>query len=196
MELFLKKFSMKGFNSIFATLLFLLLPEGNLSAQKANTAKMPVELSIAPTASVSLAGSDIRLTFTTGKGAEQIITPSTAGKMWINYSSVVEGNSTNSICVSLSSGNLPAEVIIKLHVGNDVGAGSGEMGIPVSPVILSSYPQAIITNIGSCFTGQGINKGHSLTYSWELSPDYDPELLKVEDLKIEVGVTYTIVSGN
>jgi hypothetical protein len=186
---------MKGSYRCSFSLTFLLLLSGALSAQQKNTVNTPVELSIEPTASLNLAGSDIRLSFTQGKGAQQIISPSTAGKIWINYSSVVDGNSTNSICVSLSSGNLPAEVDIKLSIGPDAGSGSGKMGKPSAPIILTSYPQAIITDIGSCYTGQGISKGHPLTYSWVLSPEYDSDILKVEELHLEVGVIYTIIAG-
>lgn len=156
---------------------------------------MPVQLTLPPSASFSLAGDNIRFALSPSKGTEQIITPSTVGKIWINYSSIVAWNTTNSICVSLSTGNLPAEVVIKLNVGTDVGAGSGKVGRPTGKITLSSYPQTIINGIGSCYTGQGVNKGHPLTFSWELLPEYESDILSVEDLNIEVGVIYTIISG-
>jgi len=187
---------MQGPYRCFFVLFYLLSMGGNLSAQQENTAKIPVQLSIPPSASLTLAGSDIQLSFNQSKGAEQIISPSNFGKIWLNYSSVVEGNSTNSIYVSLASGNLPADVNIKLNVGQDVGAGSGKMGNPIKQVTLTNYPQAIITDIGSCYTGQGINKGHPLTYSWELSPNKDSDILTTEDISnIEVGVVYTIIAN-
>lgn len=179
-----------GFRLIlkFAMLSF----SGIISAQGRNTVEMPVELSVEATANFDFAGSDKKITFIPGKGAEQIITPSTLDKTWINYSSIVEGNSTNTIWANLSSGNLPAEVIIKLNVGEDIGAGAGVMGRPISQIVLTPYPQAIITDIGSCFTGQGIHKGHQLTYSWEWLPPYidNPAIGN-----IEIGVTYTLTSG-
>lgn len=165
-----------------------------LSAQKANEVAMPVQLSLPTMASFSLAGENIRLSIVDGKGAEQIITPSTVGKMWLNYSSIVAWNSTNNICVSLSSGNLPAEIAIKLLAGPDLGAGSGKMGRPVGPVTLSNYPQVIIAGIGSCYTGQGINKGHLLTFSWSIRPDFESDILSLDNLELEVGVIYTIIS--
>jgi len=117
---------MRGFYRCSFFLFLLLSLSEVLSAEEKYTAKTPVNLSIEPTASLSLAGSDVRLSFVKGKGAEQIITPSAISKIWINYSSVVVGNSTNSICVNLASRNLPAEVNIKLNIGEDVGAGSGK----------------------------------------------------------------------
>lgn len=185
---------MKDSILFFFFLILSFLQGGMLSAQKANEAQMPVQLSIPPSASFNLAGEDIKLSFNPGKGTEQIITPTTVGKIWMNYSSIVSWNSANTICVSLSSGNLPAEVRIKLKIGLDVGAGSGKMGRPTGIVTLTNYPQAIITGIGSCFTGQGVNKGHPLTYSWEMVPGYETDILSLEDLNIEVGVVYTIIS--
>jgi hypothetical protein len=176
-------------------LLLILVPGSFLSAQNDNTTELPVLMTIPSSASLSLAGSDLRLTMVQGKGAEQIITPSTVGKIWINYSSVVEGNSTNSICVSLGTNNLPIEIAIKLKVGPDAGAGKGHLGKPTDPITLSTYPQTIITDIGTCFTGQGIDKGHPLTYSWTLLPNYDPDILTMADLNLEVGVIYTIISS-
>lgn len=182
---------MKGFTNILILLFFLSV---RLSAQKANEATMPIQLSLLPTASLNLAGANIRLSIVEGKGAEQIITPSTVGKMWLNYSSIVAWNSTNNICVSLSSGNLPAEVAIKMIAGPDLGAGSGKMGRPVGPVTLSNYPQVIIAGIGSCYTGQGVNKGHLLSFSWSIRPDVETDILSLENLELEVGIIYTIIS--
>jgi len=166
-----------------------------LVAQQDNVISLPVQLSITPKASLNLAGENMMLRFTPDKGAEQIITPSTVGKLWLNYSSIIEGSSTNSIYVSLTSTNLPAEIMVKLTIGPDVGVGSGQLGTPAKPIFLSLTPQPIVTNIGSCFTGQGMNKGHELTYSWELAPNYDPELLKIAELNIQAGVIYTIVTN-
>lgn len=172
------------------------LMNGALAAQENNTTKFSVQLSIPPKASISLAGSDINYRLTNDKGIEHILSPASAGSVWLNYSSVVEANSTNTIFASLSSGNLPAEVIVKLHVSDDAGAGSGKMGKPSDPIILSNYPQAIITDIGTCYTGQGTKKGHLLTFTWELDPDYDPEDFNIQDLNVEIHVIYTITNND
>jgi hypothetical protein len=160
-----------------------------------NETTVPVQLSIPPKASIQLSGSDLNFDFVPGKGTQQLITPKSAGKLWINYSSIVDKNTTNSICASLNTNNLPAEITIKLYIGPDVGGGIGQTGIPVAPLILNSSPQPIITNIGSCFTGQGPNKGHLLTYTWEVASNYDPSIINLDSLKIEAGVIYTIVTN-
>jgi hypothetical protein len=158
-----------------------------------NIAHMPVIVTIPSIALVDFAGSEKRLSYITGSGAEQIITPSTLNKTWINYSCINEGNSTSVISVSLTSGNLPAEIAIKLDVGENAGGGAGKTGRPIGPVYLRSYPQDIIVDIGTCYTGRGIQKGHQLTYSWEWLSPYNPDLLSASDF--EIAVTYTITTA-
>ena len=171
---------------------FIVLFWGGKAFAQDNSVKMPIVLSIPSIALVDFAGTDTRVTFISGKGAEQIITPSTLDKTWINYSSIVDGKSTNNISVNLSSMNTPAEIRIKLDVGQDVGAGAGTIGKPIGQITLTPYPQDIITGIGSCYTGRGAQKGHQLIYSWEWLPPYDIDHSSIDN--IEVSVTYTITT--
>ena len=166
---------------------------GMVQAQTKNTVEMPLILSIPTIALIDFAGSDTRITFVEGKGAEQIITPSTLDKTWINYSSIVDGNSTNNISVNFTSLNIPADLRIKLDVGEDAGAGAGTLGKPIHQITLSPYPQEIITGIGSCYTGKGTQKGHQLTYSWEwLTPS---EIDRSDIDNFEISVTYTLTAS-
>lgn len=175
------------------TIAYLLLYNTSALNAQDNVTKLPVSLSIPAKANISLAGSDLKLSLVSKDNEQkQVITPNSSASIWINYSSVVENNSSNAIFVSLFSNSLPAEISIKLTIGEDEGLGTGEVGKPTEPIILSSFPQSIITNIGSCFTGKGEGKGHKLTYSWKLAPNYDPDLLKLEDLQVEADVIYTI----
>lgn len=180
-------------NLYYRSLLFLIiiLSRGMVSAQNKNIVEMPIVFSIPAIALVDFAGSDKKITFIPGKGAEQIITPSTLDKTWINYSSIIDGKSTNSISVQLTSGNLPADIRIKLDVGEDAGAGAGTMGKPIGQIDLSQYPREIITGIGSCYTGRGIQKGHQLTFSWEWLPPYNYEHTSIDSLEISVMYTFT-----
>jgi hypothetical protein len=177
-------------------LLFLILNYTNhfrINSADSNITQMPVMLSIPSIALVDFAGLEKRITYSSGHGAEQIITPSTLNKTWINYSCINEGNSTSVISVNLSSNNLPTEIIIKLEVGENVGGGAGKTGRPIGPVLLKNYPQDIIIDIGTCYTGRGIHKGHQLTYSWEWLSPYSPDLFMDEDF--EIAVTYTITTA-
>jgi len=163
-----------------------------LCAQGNNVTSMPVMVRIPSFSLVDFAGSDKRIFFIAGIGAEQIITPSTLDKTWLNYSAIVDGNSTNVISVNISYKNLPAEISVRLNVGESVGTGAGKMGKPVGPILLTSYPQDIIVDIGSCYTGRGTHKGHQLTYSWEWLSPYDIDQSTIDN--IEIAVTYTIIA--
>lgn len=180
----------------------MLLLGGSLHAQAplnrtfdSNETKLPVLLGIPAKANISLAGKDLQLSLSSSQDeVTQRVTPR-EGSIWINYSSVVNPLSTNSIFVSLGLGNIPAEISIKLKIDPYQGNGSGELGAPTAPIILSTFPQPIIVNIGSCYTGQGEGQGHKLTYSWELASNYDPELLKLDELEIATDIIYTIVNN-
>jgi hypothetical protein len=188
-----------GKRKYFSLYFLLIIGAYFLSAQNRmpgeNAASLPIQLSIPSKASIYLAGSDLKFSFVPGKGTEQILTPKSVGKLWLNYSSLVERYSTNAICVSLSRNTLPAEILIRLKIGPDVGAGAGMVGKPSGSIILSTSPQPIVTNIGSCYTGLGVNKGHLLSFTWEMNPEYDPSDFVLDSLKIEAGVIYTIVSN-
>ena len=183
---------MKLFYNSLLLLIIIFSSGGTISAQGKNSVEMPIVVSIPAIALVDFAGYDTRITYVSGKGAEQIITPSTLNKTWINYSSIVDEKTTNTISVNLTSGNIPADLRIKLDVGQDVGAGAGTTGKPIRQITLTSYPQEIITGIGSCYTGRGAQKGHQLTYSWEwlASSDNDHSLID----PVEISVTYTVTS--
>lgn len=126
-----------------------------------------------------------------GRVVEQILTPGT-GLTWLNYTSIVSDGASNYISACISQNSLPADVVIKLQVSGDAGEGMGALGSPVDELTLSSLPQNIVTNIGSCFTGKGLNKGHRLLFIWEdahgnpLPPEIDQNL--------SVSITYTIAS--
>jgi len=184
-----------SFQSRCVFILGFFLTNSILAQKEVESVKLPVQMSIPSAASLSLTGSDLQFSIT-GKGTEQIISTSTVRSVWINYSSVVDVNSTNAISVNLSTWNLPAEVAITLKVGPDAGAGFGQTGTPTNSIVLSTYPQVIISNIGTCFTGQGIKKGHELSYTWVLRPGFDSEILTEGDLVgLRVAVTYTISSS-
>jgi hypothetical protein len=180
---------------VFVELLLILGAPLLHGQEKDNTAKLPVQMAIPPSAKLNMGSSELKFSLFKGEGKDRKLAPKTVDSIWINYSSVIVNNSSNTVCASLATGDLPAEIAIKLKVGPDVGAGYGQVGKPTIPIILSTAPQAIITDIGSCYTGQGDNKGHLLTFSWELKPGYDPDYIQSELLaNLRIRVIYTINS--
>lgn len=184
-------------NRIHITLIILFLMEGFVFAQdKANTAKLPIQMAIPPSAKLSMISSDLKFSIFEGSGANRKLAAATIDSVWLNYSSIIERNNTNAICASFSSEELPAEISIKLSIGPDAGGGYGQVGVPSEPIYLSTFPQTIISNIGSCYTGQGNSKGHLLYFTWELKSNYDPEILPEDQLtNLRVRVVYTIVNS-
>ncbi|MDO9633420.1 MAG: hypothetical protein Q7J05_00050 [Paludibacter sp.] len=178
--------------TFFLLFVYIYLTIEMVCAQVSNTTSMPVMVRIPSFSLVDFVGTGKRIFFVSGTELEQIITPTTHDKTWLNYSSIVEGNSTNVISVYLSHKNLPAEISIKLFVGEHAGTGGGKLGKPIGPITLTSYPQDIIVDIGSCYTGRGIHKGHQLTYSWEWLSPYNIDQSTIEN--IEIAVTYTIIA--
>jgi len=177
-------------------LLFFILSSQIGRSQGISQAEIPITLRIPEVALIDFEGSTRLISFESSpqqsNQIDQIVTPSTMDKTWINYSSIIKEGRTNTISVYISSGKLPPYTSIELDIGGDVGAGAGSLGNSSAPIILSQNPQNIITNIGSCYTGKGINKGHQLSYSWIRHDGPDNHILTEDSFSIVV--TFTISS--
>ena len=94
--------------------------------------------------------------------------------LWINYSATIKDSKETTgkkILVRLEK-SLPSEMTLKLKVDKDLGKGGGNVGKPVDvPIILSTSPQVIISNIGTSFTGASYNHGHQINYITDRSLD-------------------------
>jgi hypothetical protein len=175
----------------------IILELSKVHAQENNIAEMSLNLNIQAIALVDFAVEGeqvITYGFSNSEPnqVEQVIIPELTDKTWINYSSIVNSGSTNYITVHISSGTLPADAKLEVSVGEDAGAGAGATGTSNGIISLSTFPQNIITNIGSCYTGVGINKGHQLTYTWENIESYNYSV-KYEN-GMAISVTYTITT--
>lgn len=105
-------------------------------------------------------------------GASPQIKRTTDQTLWLNYSSaLVNPQNTRSILAEITGEGLPEGVTLNVEALRYDGTGNGQFGQPAGKVSLSSQPKAIITNVGNCFTGDGVNNGHQLTFSIEVS-DY------------------------
>ncbi len=97
--------------------------------------------------------------------------------IWINYSSIVNtGEDDNrSVTVEISAGTVPGGTMITLGAAAYSGdSGGGDTGTAGAAVTLSGTAQDIITAIGSCYTGDGTESGHQLTYTLALDSS-DPD---------------------
>jgi hypothetical protein len=87
----------------------------------------------------------------------------TNSSLWLNYSSTTNTSSSNSVMVKLDAA-IPG-LDLKITASADASAGGGATGTPANTLTLSTTEQSLINNIGSCYTGDGTNKGHNITYS-------------------------------
>ena len=107
---------------------------------------------------------------------------------WINYtSSKEEFSNSKSISVELG-GNMPEGIQLKLIVSQDSGWGQGDIGNSHGELIVTEISKEIISNIGGCYTGQGIGKGHNLQY--QLIVDDYTNISKIDGE--DILITYTI----
>lgn len=118
----------------------------------------------------------------------------TNSDLWLNYT-VVKSNTSSlkRINVSVAATNFPLGMSLKLKIDADIGLGKGDMGIPItgfSDLIPDAKSTEIISNIGSCFTGNGPNKGHNLHFKLDYDNTYYDELHT--NFNTIIILTYTI----
>jgi len=170
---------------------FVLFSFTNIIAQS-NNAVGNINFSIPSVAILNIV-TDNTISFSSPSQAGVIITPGASTSNWLNYSSIVTRDYTNKITVNISSGQLPESTSIKLETGADMGGGAGRVGTPVNEITLSESPQDIITGIGSCYTGTGMQKGHQLIYSWITDKKYNNSKVCTDNT---IALTYTILAAD
>lgn len=170
---------------------------GTVWAQHSSRTHVHMELKIPPIALINAATLNSQIisygySYSSNK-VNQVITKSHMAQTWLNYSSVVRPGSSNFITANISSGVLPSDVTLKVAVSSDSASGVGALGTPVGVITLTNYPQNLIINIGSCYTGVGLNKGRLIEYIWDNPQSYDYYLRYQNGTPISV--TYTITSN-
>lgn len=112
--------------------------------------------------------------------------------VWLNYSSIVGPNQFRTVTATVL-GNIPAGIVLKVKTSECKGVGRGLVGQTLNEKELSNSPVNIITGIGSCFTGQGEQNGHELSYSLELNDDAYG-LLERKETSLQILYTLTDVN--
>ena len=114
--------------------------------------------------------------------------------LWLNYSSIksTSVNPTRDIEVAITSGPLPNGIQLSVLASPYSGSGDGTMGTPTGPVTLTNAPQPLINGIGSCYTGDGVNNGHNLTYTLSLGSGAGAYAALDADNSNTIQITYTI----
>ena len=115
-------------------------------------------------------------------------------ELWLNYT-VVKSNaySLKHINVSVTASNFPNGMSLKVKIDPDANLGKGDIGTPVvgfTDLIPDAGSIELISDIGSCFTGNGINRGHNMHFKLDYDNTYYDELHTNFDTIIIL--TYTI----
>lgn len=154
-------------------LIVLLLTTVSSYSQWADT-QFNVSISLPQIALVDIEPSinnNINFTFTPPgeSGNSGVIEESTGTNLWINYSSSLSTlQSSRSILAEISQGIFPEGINLYVEASSYSGSGEGQHGQTSGKTIISGQPRPIISNLGNCYTGDGINSGHSLNFSLEI----------------------------
>ena len=71
-----------------------------------------------------------------GDGLDFSATSTTDNSIWLNYSSILNSNTKNSIAVEMTGDELPTGVSIELEAAEDAGNGDGEVGTSAGAITL------------------------------------------------------------
>lgn len=142
-------------------------------SQDTNTDSHTLTVTIPEVALLDLetsANRNFTLAFTGPIGTEagkRIQNPLPNADIWINYTSIVTASGPDvSRDVNVTSSVInPAGTAFSATAASDAGAGAGTVGTTLGNVSVDNTIQPIITNVGSCYTGNGPAKGHKLTYN-------------------------------
>lgn len=112
-------------------------------------------------------------------------------KIWINYSSIIRNESHRRKIVAVLDGDLPEGLNLFVEASNPLGEGKGKLGMPSGLTSLTKQPSEVIGDIGSCYTGKGINNGHFLTYKIEFDKSSE-NYAAIMESNSSLNVIYTL----
>ena len=98
-------------------------------------------------------------------GSTIVVSPgSKNSSMWLNYTSVENGNAHGRKVMAMIQGDIQSGINLKVTPMRNLNSTGENMGQAGAPTLLTNTPIEVISNIGSCYTGKGINKGFNLVY--------------------------------
>lgn len=179
--------------------IILTLSSASIIAQDNSSATQQVVITVPEVALVDLestSGSTIQVNPDTPNeaGMAADFSKATNSSIWINYSSIVNSkfDPARNITAQITSGFVPAGIVLSLVASKDAGRGEGNMGTPTAKINLNGSAQNIITGVGSAYTGNGAQKGHKLTYSLEMDSQKGSYAKLDADQSNTLTITYTL----
>ncbi len=119
----------------------------------------------------------------------------TNNSIWINYSSIIGSKSEpyRVVTVQISDGEILKGLNLYVKASEDVAKGDGKVGNPIDEKkVLTHNPVVIINYIGSSYTGVGVNRGHNIEYSLEVTNKKDLYSKLNFDKAEPLTITYTL----
>ena len=111
--------------------------------------------------------------------------------VWINYSSVKKTQSAPRRITAFVQGDIPEGIQLKVSASAASPNGKGELGQSKGSTVLGEQPTEIIGDIGSCYTGQGVQHGHNLVYSLAIG-ETEVELVALNNENVTFNIVYTL----
>lgn len=122
----------------------------------------------------------IALSFTAPIEAGNPIISTTDNTKWLNYTSAVIGSQTRNISVAVDQ--TIDGIDLQLLASSGTG-GDGALGNPGSSITLVPTSQTLISSIGGAYTGNGVGRGHQLTYSLDID-DYTTIVSNTQNITV------------
>lgn len=191
---------MKQNTPLYLFFIFALLISSVFS-QESNTKGHQLQITIPEVALISVQNETPSIKLQGNKITEagkKVTFNSSDNSTWINYSSIVgsQNESNRFVSIQISEGTVPDGLNLLVKASQDVGKGNGEMGTPIeSEQILYKNPIKIVENIGSCYTGVGVNSGHNIKYELVLSDEENAYGNLDFDQSQTISITYTLTDN-
>ena len=188
---------MKKFIIILATIATLT----NLNAQNdSNSDAHDVVINIPEVALVDVEGTNKTITLSpeapTEAGEFLDFSNATDNSLWLNYSSVIgsKTEASRNVTVAITNGYVPSGMELYLTAGA-ISTGKGQTGESAGKVKLSNTATNVVTGIGTCYTDNGENAGHQLTYALQLADEQDAVASIDFDEATTLTITYTLTDN-
>lgn len=134
-----------------------------------NTADHAISLGLPEVALLGTQSGPVNLQLSGALAAGEAIEASKSdSSSYIQFSSVISEGSTRTLYAKYT-GTVPAGTFLKALAMNPGVNASGDFGTLIATdVTLSTTDNALVTDIGSCYSGTAADDGYNLKYTWGL----------------------------
>ncbi len=134
-----------------------------------NSADHAISLGLAEVALLGTQSGPVNLVLSGSLAAgEAVLAEKSDSSAYIQYSSVISEGSPRTLYAKYT-GTVPPGTFLKALVKVPGANSSGDFGTPIATAVtLAATDNALVTNIGSCYSGTVATDGYNLKYTWGL----------------------------